>query len=149
MMRFLLGTVLALAGCRPSPPATPKRDLRGEVTAAAQAFDDAQLRRDRAALELVLAKDMVFVRGSGRVTGRDDFLATFTSPDLELAPYVITNRTFVALGDHAALVGGEAVMSGKEKGEPFSEHFRYSDIFAWRDGRWQCVHVQVTMIPAR
>ena len=68
--------------------------------------------------------------------------------DLELAPYVITNPVFVQLGDQAGLVGGEAVMSGKEAGATFSEHLRYADIFVWRDGRWQCVYVQVTMLPA-
>jgi ketosteroid isomerase-like protein len=137
---------LALAACHPASPVAP-RALETEVKATAKAFDDAQLRKDRAALEQYLARDMVFVRGSGKLSGRDDFLATFTAPDLELAPYVITNPVFVPLGDHAALVGGEAIMSGKEKGEPFTEHFRYADIFAWRDGRWQCVYAQVTMIP--
>ena len=139
---------LLLAACHSTSVAAP-RDLATEVKAAAKAFDDAQLRKDRAVLEQFLARDMVFVRGSGKLAGRDDFLATFTSPDLELAPYVITNPVFVPLGEHAALVGGEAVMSGTENGAAFREHFRYADIFAWRDGRWQCVYVQVTMIVTR
>lgn len=142
-MRILL---LALVACHSAARPAPPRDLEAQVTAAAKAFDAAQLRKDRAALEQFLAVDMVFVRGSGKLSGRADFLATFTAPDLELAPYVITNPVFVPLGDRAALVGGEAVMSGKEHGEPFSEHFRYADIFLWRDGRWQCVHAQVTML---
>lgn len=144
-MRPVLAVVFA--ACASAPPVTPPRNLETEVKAAARAFDDAQLRRDTATLERFLAPDMVFVRGSGKRSGRADFLATFTSPTLELAPFVITNPVFVPLGEHAALVGGEAVMSGKENGTPFTEHFRYADIFVWRDGRWQCVYAQVTMIP--
>jgi ketosteroid isomerase-like protein len=141
---------VALAACHSSsPPATPAapRDVETEVKATAKAFDAAQLRKDRAALEQFLASDLIFVRGSGRVAGRADFIATFTDPEIDLEPYVITNPVFVRFGDHAGLVGGEAVMTGKEKGTPFTEHLRYADIFAWRDGRWQVVYIQVTMIP--
>jgi ketosteroid isomerase-like protein len=148
-MTYAFACLALLAACHPPPRATTAtRDLRAEVTAAARAFDAAQLRKDRAAIEQFLASDMVFVRGSGKRADRTDFLATFTSPDLELAPFEITNPVFVALGDNAGLVGGETVMSGKEGGEAFREHFRYADIFVWRDGRWQCVYAQVTMIPA-
>ena len=136
-----------LAGCASTSAGPTTANLETDVKAAAQAFDAAQLAKDRATLERFLAPDMIFVRGSGKLTGRDDFLATFTEPTLELAPFVITNPVFVRLGERSALVGGEAVMSGKEHGTPFTEHFRYADIFAWRDGRWQCVYAQVTMIP--
>jgi ketosteroid isomerase-like protein len=144
-MRPVLAFVLA--GCASTSTSSSTVNLETDVKAAAKAFDAAQLAKDRATLERFLAPDMIFVRGSGKRTGRDDFLATFTDPALELAPFVITNPVFVPLGDRAALVGGEAVMSGKERGTPFTEHFRYADIFAWRDGRWQCVYAQVTMIP--
>jgi hypothetical protein len=64
-----------------------------------------------------------------------------------LEPYVITSPVFVRLGERSGLVGGETVMRGKEKGEAFAEHFRYADTFVWRDGRWQVVYIQVTMLP--
>ena len=145
MLRFL---VCAVAACASTPKPSPATaDLEAEIKAASRAFDDAQLAHDRPALERFLASDLVFVRGSGKVAGRDDFLATFADPTLELEPYVITNPTFVRLGERSGLVGGETVMRGKEKGEPFAEHFRYADIFAWRDGRWQVVYIQVTMLP--
>jgi len=137
------------AGCASSPPAAhaPARDLEREVKAAARAFDDSQLAHDRATIDRFLASDLVFVRGSGKLAGRDDFLATFADPTLELAPFEITNPVFVRLGEATGLVGGEAVMKGKENGTPFVEHFRYADIFTWRDGRWQVVYIQVTMLP--
>ncbi|HLL23014.1 MAG TPA: nuclear transport factor 2 family protein [Kofleriaceae bacterium] len=144
-MRFAF--LLALAACHPSPSPSPTTDVEAEIKAAAKAFDDSQLRHDRAALERFLAEDMVFVRGSGKLSGRADFLATFANPAVELEPYVIEHPIFVRLGERSGLVGGETVMRGKENGTPFAEHFRYADVFAWRDGRWQVVYVQVTMLP--
>ena len=142
LLRFVLFGICATA-CHAT-----ERDLATEVKAAARAFDAAQLAHDRPTLERFLASDFVFVRGSGKLTGRDDFLATFADPTLELEPFEITKPVFVRLGPESALVGGETVMKGKEGGTPFAEHFRYADIFTWRDGRWQVVYAQVTMLPA-
>ena len=149
MLRFML--CVALAGCHASGHTTPRPagDLEGEIKAASRAFDAAQLAHDRATIDRFLARDFVFVRSSGKLAGRDDFIAAFTDPGVELEPFEIINPVFVRLGEASGLVGGETVMRGKENGTPFEEHFRYADIFAWRDGRWQVVYVQVTMLPPR
>lgn len=133
---------LAAAGCASTRP----RDLVAEVKVAAREFDDAQLRGDRSVLERYLAVDFLFVRGSGAVSGRADFIAAFTKPGQKLDPFVITNPVFARLGDGAVLVGGDAVLSGVDGGSRFSERIRYADIFAWRDGRWQVVYTQVTRL---
>ena len=135
---------LLLAACT-SPSAEP-RDLAGDIKAAAAAFDQAQLHRDRAALERFLASDFVFVRGSGVVSDRDAFIAAFADPKTVLDPFTIQKPVFVALGAESGLVGGEVVLTGTEAGERFSEHIRYADIFARRDGRWQVIYTQVTMV---
>lgn len=115
-----------------------------DVMAASDAFDAAQLHADRATLERYLASDMVFVRGSGKVTGREEFIATFTSPGLKLEPFEVLDRRYINLGKDAGIVAGEAILRGTEDGKAFVEHIRYADTFARRDGRWQVVYVQVT-----
>jgi ketosteroid isomerase-like protein len=141
MIRLLVP--LVLLGCHAAHP----RNVIAEATEAAAAFDAAQLRGDRAAIERYLAADFVFVRGSGKVSGRDAFVAAFTSPTQKLDPFAITNRRAIRVADNAVLIGGEAVLSGTEEGKPFSEHFVYVDLFAFRDDRWQVIYTQVTMIP--
>lgn len=59
----------------------------------------------------------------------------------------IVKPTYTQLGADAAVVGGEVMLRGSENGKPLASHFRFADTFAWRDGRWQVVHVQVTPIP--
>ncbi len=141
MRHLLLAAAVSLA----AGAATASTET--EVKQAAREFDAAQLNADRAALERFLAQDFVFVRGSGVVAGRDAFLASFASGTLKLDPFTVINPVFVDLGPDAAIVGGEATLTGTENGERFVERFRYADTFKRRDGRWQVVYVQVTPLP--
>jgi hypothetical protein len=54
---------------------------------------------------------------------------------LVLEPFAITNKTMVRLGPDTAIVGGEARMRGTRNGEPFAQHFFYSDTFLRNNGR--------------
>lgn len=140
---------LSLAACAarqaPASPA-PARDLVSEVRAAADEFDQAQLRADRATLELYLASDFVFVRGSGKVAGRAEFLAAFTTPGSTLEPFQLVDRQLIPLGRDAVIATAEVTLRGSEQGERFEEHLRFADVYLWRDQRWQVVYVQVTMV---
>ena len=89
---------------------------------------------------------MIFVRGSGKVTGREEFIATFTSPGLKLEPFEVRDRRLINLGEAAGIIAGEAILRGTEDGKAFVEHIRYADTFLRRDGRWQVVYVQVTTL---
>ena len=139
-------SALAVAALASAAAARDLPAAEREIMIASAAFDRAQLTHDRAALDRFLASDFKFVRGSGKYTGRDEFIAGFTDPDVVFEPFVITNRMFVPLGGEAGIVGGEGVIRGRDHGAPFEEHFRYADTFQWRDGRWQVVYVQVTPI---
>jgi ketosteroid isomerase-like protein len=146
MMRGILWTASLLAIAAPVFSQTPPGNA--EILAAAQAFDDAQLHGDRAALERMLAADFLLVHGSGRVGDRKDFIDGFTDPKSRLEPFEITDRLFVRPSPDTAIVGGEARVRGTDDGKPFSQHFRYSDIFARRNGQWMVVYAQVTPLPA-
>lgn len=123
----------------------PNDALRG-VDAASRAFDDAQFRGDVVALERFLASDFLYVRGSGQVAGRREFIANFTGPEQYLDPFVITDRRVVALGRDAAVVAAVGVISGTNAGKPFREHFRFADTFVRRSGSWRVAYVQVTPV---
>lgn len=142
----LLFSLLLVACHAPAAATTPAADPIAAVKAAATEFDHAQLVGDRATMDRYLASDFVFVKGAGAVSDRAAFLAGFTDPDQKLEPFVIEHPVAIRLADQAVLIGGETTMRGTDKGTPFAEHFRYADIFQWRDGRWQVVYTQVTMI---
>jgi ketosteroid isomerase-like protein len=123
------------------------QDTNADIRAVADAFDAAQFHRDKAALEAMIAPDYLAVFGSGRVVGRAEFIDGFTAPGITFAPFEISDRLFVRIAPDAAVVGGEGRIKGVENGKPFAEHFRFSDIFARRDGKWVVVFTQVTPLP--
>lgn len=114
--------------------------------AASRAFDEAQFRGDVVTLERFLAPDFFYVRGSGQVAGRREFIANFSDPTQHLDPFIITERRIVPLGRDAVVVVADGVISGTATGSPFREHFRYADTFVRRGDRWQVVFVQVTPV---
>lgn len=139
---------VALAVLVAAPAAAQAPSDNAEVRAAAQAFDDAQLRGDRAVLERMLAPDFLLVHGSGRIGDKKDFIDGFTDPNAHLDPFDIRDRLFLRPTADTAIVGGEAWVTGTDHGKAFKQHFRYSDYFARRNGAWMVVYTQVTPLPA-
>lgn len=118
------------------------------IKAASAAFDDAQFRKDARAMDRFLAQDFKFVRGSGKLSDRTDFIAGFVDPDVSFDPFIITNRIYIELGPEAGIASGEGIIRGKDHGKSFQEHFRYADTFRRIGGRWQVVYIQVTPLEA-
>jgi ketosteroid isomerase-like protein len=137
-----LAALLAAPAAAQAPPSP-----NAEIVAVAQAFDAAQQQGDRAALERMLAPDFLIVHGSGKVGGRQDFIDGWTQPTTRLQLFAITDRLFLRIGPDAAVVGGEGRVKGTDGGKPFARHFRYSDTFVRRDGRWLAIFTQVTPLP--
>ncbi len=136
--------LLALAALTVATAAAAQGSGNAEVRAAAHAFDVARQTGDRATLERMIAPDFLFVRASGRIGTKQDFIDGFTGPGQKLEPFRIEDPLFVRVSDDVAIVGGEAWVKGIDDGRPFAEHFRYADTFARREGRWTVVYVQVT-----
>jgi ketosteroid isomerase-like protein len=137
----VLATILQGTVVRASPPIN--------VDAASRAFDDAQYRQDKAALDRMLAADMVYIRGSGARVGRMEFLAAFSDSAVVFDPFVITDREIIQLTADVAVVTAEGTITSTEAGQRVEDHFRFSDTFRRSRGVWQVVYVQVTRLPAR
>lgn len=119
---------------------------RAEMIRIADAFDQAQLTKDKKALEAMVDDELVFIQGSGRRTGKADFIAGWTGAGNRYDPIELIDRTVTPLGTDSFLVSAETTLTGISGGQPFSSHFRFSDTFRRRDGRWRAVHIQVTRI---
>lgn len=145
-MRALTLALLVLAA---GPLAAQAPADNREILAVAQAFDDAQVRGDRATLERMLAPDYLLVQGSGRVGDRRDFIAGWTDPKSHVEPLDIRDRLFLRPSPDTAIVGGEAWVRGTDDGKAFTQHFRYADTFVRRGGQWVVVYTQVTPLPLK
>lgn len=117
-----------------------------ELLRIADAFDKAQLTKDRAAMERMIDDQLVFIESSGKRTGKREFIEGWMGPGDHYDPIVLIDRTVTPLGRDAFVVSAETTLSGTSAGKRFASHFRFSDTFRKTDGRWRAVHVQVTRL---
>jgi ketosteroid isomerase-like protein len=89
---------------------------------------------DTSALECILAKDFEEATSTGSVMDRSNMLARAASPGG--VHYELSELHAHVYGDFGYIRGlGVAV---RENGKPTAKA-RFTDIFVYRDGRWQCV----------
>jgi ketosteroid isomerase-like protein len=156
----LLAIVFSLSACtgmRPPqdappesaslPSATDSGAIRTELLAIADAWDKAIVAKDRAGIEKNMAQDFMQIPASGSVVTRTQFIEGVMSPDLRIEPYRVEDLDVRVFGD-AALLTGHIDMRGTSEGQSFRQHFRFTDVYARRQGRWQIVAMQITPMQA-
>jgi ketosteroid isomerase-like protein len=116
-----------------------------QLTAQADAWDKAIVRKDRAAIEANMADDFRQIDGAGNVETKASFVDDLVSPDLAIDPYTVEDFDVRLYGD-VALLSGRTRMTGAYQGKPFTSHYRYIDIYVRRDGAWKIVSVQISPI---
>src|SRR3546814_10696076 len=106
-MRGMTATLLVIGMMSPAVAAeAPQGDI-ADLTAFADAFDAAQIAQDRAALDRMVADDLVFIDGSGKRYGKAFFIDGWTGPDDDYAPVTLTDRVILSLGKAAGLARSE------------------------------------------
>ncbi|HEY8876579.1 MAG TPA: nuclear transport factor 2 family protein [Roseateles sp.] len=142
--RRVVLAALALAGGLAH--ATPPAALVARLKAQADAWDQAIVRKDRAAIERNMADDFRQIDGRGHVETKASFVDGLMSPDLVIDPYTVEDFDVRVYGD-TALLSGRTRMTGKYQGEAFKSHYRYIDIYVKRGGAWKIVSVQISRMP--
>jgi ketosteroid isomerase-like protein len=135
-----------LAGCdRGMPAAQYDGAVVTELTAQADAWDQAIVRKDRAAIESNMAEDFRQIDGAGNVETKTSFVEGILSERLEIDPYTVEDIDVRLYGD-VALLSGRTRMTGRFDGGPFASHYRYIDVYVRRNGAWKIVSVQITKL---
>jgi ketosteroid isomerase-like protein len=140
-MRILLvAASLLLMAASGDEPATV-----AALTAQAGAWDQAIVRKDRAAIEANMAEDFRQIDGAGNLETKASFVEALMSDALVIDPYTVEEFEVRLYGDVAQL-SGRTRMTGRYDGKPFTSHYRYIDTYVRRDGAWKVVSVQITRI---
>lgn len=111
----------------------------------ADLWDQAIIRKDRAAIEANMADDFRQIDGGGNVETRASFVESLMSPELLIDPYTVEDFDLRIYGD-VALLSGRTLMTGRYAGKPFTSHYRYIDVYVRRNGQWKVVSVQISKI---
>ena len=143
-MRGATAILLAIVMAPPAIAAEAPVGTGADLASFADAFDAAQIAQDRAALERMVADDLVFIDGSGKRYGKAFFIDGWTGPDDDYDPVTLKDRVVLPLGKDAGLASAETILSGRSAGKPFRVRIRFTDIFRRHGDSWQVAYIHVT-----
>ena len=135
----------SLVGYASEAPSSKESADDAQLKLQSDAWDQAIVRQDRAAIESNMAEDFRQIDGHGNLETKQSFVDGLMDPELTIHPYAVEDFEIRRYGD-VALLSGMSRMTGTYKGEDFVSHYRYIDIYVKRDGVWKIVSVQISKI---
>jgi ketosteroid isomerase-like protein len=111
-----------------------------------QRLAKAWVERDRAFIEQLLADEWTVIDPSGRILTKTQVLdETFGSADRRIDSMTVDEVKVRLLGG-AAVATGRTRATGSYRGQTGTATLRFTDVFQYRDGRWQIVASQGTAV---
>jgi len=148
-MIFIAAALLTALSVTPGQMRNQKMQKKSqtvqELIKLEREFGDAQPRRDIARLNQLIADDFVATVPPGKVINKAEVIAQVTSPDLEMES-LVNDDIQVRIYGNVAIVTARGAARGKYKGQDASGQFRYTRVWIKREGRWQAIAAQSTMM---
>ena len=143
MYRASIISILCLAFCRTLNAAQPVDE--GKILALENAWNQAQLHHDANALAQLLPATFVYTDYDGTVENKAQFLKDLKDPEYQ-ASIVANENVKIYSYTSAAVVTGTYHTKGKYKGNPFEHWGRFTDMWIFQDGLWQCAASHTNLI---
>jgi hypothetical protein len=132
----LLWLVGSLAHAQNS--AAPAQATESLLIALENGWNQAQLHHDSKALDGLVADTFVSTDNDGTFMTKAQFLAD--NADRSYAPSLMANSgEKIFLYGNMAVVAGIYHAKGLNKGKPFDHYGRFTDTWAYLNGKWVCV----------
>lgn len=115
-----------------------------DIHACEARLRDAALAGDVAALDALLADDLIFINQMGQVLSKDDDLALHRTGALRLDSLAFSDYRLRRLDETHVLATLQADATGRAAGEPFTTRLRFTRIWQRQDdsrhgGAWQII----------
>lgn len=164
---LILTVMLGLNGCQPAAPdtnrsagptASPSEEpfnpaaIEAEVLKLDREWVNVVKTRDLDALRRIEADDVYLVYPDGTTGTKADDMRDIESGNLTVESFeILESKVRVLSKESAVVTGRSAIKNGKYKrgdGKPIdiSGEYRFTDVFAKRNGTWQVVISQATRI---
>ena len=121
---------------------TPKPDAKKAVLAAEQAYVDAMIKHDKAALEKLLADDLVYVHSSSKVETKAEVIQAVTSGSATYESIEFRDTTVRQYGD-VVITTHKAAIKTKQSGVA---NLFVTHVWAKHKGGWQFVSRQASRL---
>jgi ketosteroid isomerase-like protein len=123
--------------------AEPKGDVKAAVLAAEQKWVDAVIHGDGAALEKLMAPDILYTHSSAMTQTRAEFIKAATSGSTKYTAIDFSDVVVRQYG-RTVIVTHKAAFKTVQNGET---HLFVGEVWAEQNGGWQMVSRQATKLP--
>lgn len=108
-------------------------------------WNEAQVNRDSRALDAIIGAHFVNTEYDGEVSDKAKFLADIKDPQFNLNTLTIQDVKVSMYGDSAVVIGTYRTR-GSYQGKPYEHVGRFTDTWAFTEGRWQCVASHTSLL---
>jgi hypothetical protein len=143
--------VLIILGLLPTAASAQKNSNsekeRGQLLSIEEQVVHANETCDRAVFDRIEAEEFIFTSSAGKVTDKQQDLDSLKDcrPSELKASF---EDPIVQLHGEVAILNAQVTQHPTNKeGQVVTRHFRFTDVFVWRDGRWQMVVGHSSRIP--
>lgn len=163
---IVLTVMLGLGGCQPAadtnrgagPSASPTKEpfnpaaIEAEVLRLDKEWANVIKTRDLDALRRIEADDIVLIYPDGTTGTKADEIRDVESGNVTADEFEVLEAKATVLSSESAVVTGRSVIRNGKVKRPvgksidISGEYRFTDVFAKRNGTWQVVISQATMI---
>ena len=138
----LVGLLVVSPGGAQAPSATDQTVLKLD-----QELIDALFKKNRNTFEPLLADDYVYIHSNGTVANKEEEIAQTMASDVKWTASKLSGLKIRGYGD-AAIITGTLTHTGSAKGYVGGARL-VTHLWVKRNGRWQTVGGQSTIVPAR
>jgi len=123
-----------------------RADDQSRIIALENSWNQAELRNDAHAVDLLLADDFVMTVADGYTMNKAAMLASVR--DKSYRPEVLQSENMeVHMYGNTAIVTGAYLEKGKDKGKTFERRGRFTDTWVSLGGAWRCVASHFSVKP--
>ncbi|HEY1264104.1 MAG TPA: nuclear transport factor 2 family protein [Terriglobales bacterium] len=116
-----------------------------KLIALENAWNMAQLHQDASSLDSLVADTFVYTDTDGTVMNKKQFLDDIRDPDYK-ATLVVNEGEKVYPYPNSAVVTGTYHTRGTYRGKRFEHFGRFTDMWIYLQGKWQCVASHTNLI---
>lgn len=109
-----------------------------KVIAMENAWNQAELKNDASAVQLLLAEDFIMTTADGELLNKSQIIASIRDKSYEPEALQSTNMAVHAHGS-TAVVTGAYYEKGTDKGKSWERRGRFTDTWMFMENRWQCI----------
>ena len=129
-----------------TPSFTKDETREAAVRGAELARFAAQVNADAKVLAPLLDDGLEYVHSTGELDSKQSFIASLTSGKRDYVSTAATIESIRIFGD-TAVIRGKAKVTVADNGQSQDLHIGYTDVWLWKDQRWQMTAWRSARLP--